>query len=173
MQKETPAAESLAALYMIHQPKLQRTALRILGSVELADDVVQDTYLKLLEGPPLATIREPVAYLFQTVRHLAIDYHRRRALEYRLFTEEEDGEHVMAANGADDLAISQQALAMANAALAGLSARTRRAFELYRIEGHTQRDIARDLGVSTTLVNFMIRDAHVALTPCRDCLLPD
>ncbi|OZI60170.1 sigma-70 family RNA polymerase sigma factor [Bordetella genomosp. 11] len=172
MQKETPAAESLAALYMVHQPRLLRAALRILGSTELADDVVQDTYLKLLEGPPLSTIREPVAYLFQTVRHLAIDYHRRRALEHRLFTEEGDGEHVTTTDGADNIVISQQALSMASAALAGLSARTRRAFELYRIEGHTQRDIARDLGVSATLVNFMIRDAHLALTSCRECLLP-
>ncbi|ANN66680.1 sigma-70 family RNA polymerase sigma factor [Bordetella bronchialis] len=173
MQKETPAANTLAALYMVHQPKLLRTALRILGSAELADDVVQDTYLKLLEGPPLSTIREPVAYLFQTVRHLAIDYHRRRAFEYRLFAEEQDGENVMAADGADNVVISQQALSLASAALASLSARTRRAFELYRLEGHTQRDIARDLGVSTTLVNFMIRDAQLALSPCRECLLPD
>ena len=35
--------------------------------------------------------------------------------------------------------------------------------ELHRLDGFTQRAIADELGVSTTLVNFMIRDA---LTRC-------
>jgi RNA polymerase sigma-70 factor (ECF subfamily) len=41
------------------------------------------------------------------------------------------------------------------------------AFEMYRIRGMTQKDIAVTLGVSPTLVNFMIRDA---MTHCREAL---
>ena len=48
-----------------------------------------------------------------------------------------------------------------------LAAYKRRAFELYRLGGLTQREVADELGISTTLVNFMIRDA---LTCCRDAL---
>lgn len=42
--------------------------------------------------------------------------------------------------------------------------RTRYAFEMYRLHGVPQKDIAKELGVSPTLVNFMIRDA---LVHCR------
>ena len=40
----------------------------------------------------------------------------------------------------------------------------RHAFEMYRLHGVPQKDIAKELGVSPTLVNFMIRDA---LVHCR------
>jgi RNA polymerase sigma-70 factor (ECF subfamily) len=34
----------------------------------------------------------------------------------------------------------------------------------------TQREIARQLGCSATLVNFMLRDATQAVASCRDLL---
>ncbi len=163
----------LAVLYQTHRRQLLHTAARILGSRDLADDVVQDTYLKLLEMPAPQDLRDPVAYLFQTVRHLSIDYHRRRALESRLFAGQVDGQYAVSQAVAEDAAVSRQALALAADALARMSARTRRAFELHRFEGCTQRDVARELGVSATLVNFMIRDADAALNACRQYLLPD
>ena len=49
-------------------------------------------------------------------------------------------------------------------ALGELPQRTRYAFEMYRLHGVPQKDIAKELGVSPTLVNFMIRDA---LIHCR------
>ena len=49
-------------------------------------------------------------------------------------------------------------------ALTELPQRTRYAFEMYRLHGVPQKDIAKELGVSPTLVNFMIRDA---LVHCR------
>ena len=49
-------------------------------------------------------------------------------------------------------------------ALTELPNRTRYAFEMYRLHGVQQKDIAKQLGVSPTLVNFMIRDA---LVHCR------
>ncbi len=166
------ARETLSVLYQTHRRQLLHTAARILGSRDLADDVVQDTYLKLLERPAPEDLREPVAYLFQTVRHLSIDYHRRRTFEAHLFAGQEDGQHAVSGDVAEDSAVSHQALSLAADALARMSARTRRAFELHRFEGCTQRDVARELGVSATLVNFMIRDADAALCSCREYLQP-
>jgi len=167
-----PTMEALTALYEANRRQLVRAAMRILESQELADDVVQDAYVKLLEGSLPDGVREPAAYLYQTVRHLAIDCHRRRALEQRLFVDETAGHYAVSNSVAEDAAVSSQALAIAARALTQMSARTRRAFELHRFEGCTQRDVARELGVSTTLVNFMIRDANLALLPCREYLMP-
>jgi RNA polymerase sigma factor (sigma-70 family) len=52
-------------------------------------------------------------------------------------------------------------------ALDELPERTRSAFELYRSGSYTQREVAQQLGISTTLVNFMIRDARIH---CRQSL---
>jgi hypothetical protein len=54
------------------------------------------------------------------------------------------------------------------AALQELPERTRQAFELHRIDGVPQREIASQMQVSPTLVNFMVRDAH---NHCRSKLL--
>jgi RNA polymerase sigma-70 factor (ECF subfamily) len=56
---------------------------------------------------------------------------------------------------------------MLSSALAQMPERTRYAFEMYKLHGRTQNDIAKDLGVSPTLVNFMVRDA---LLHCRQAL---
>lgn len=150
----------LCAVFIEHRPQLQRAALRILGNPEHAQDVVQDAYLKVIEAASGFEVKQPLAYLFQIVRNLAIDAHRRAALEARFCVGEESGMNVPGRAGTPEaVTINRQDLRIVADALAELPARTRRAFELHRFGGLTQRAIADKLGVSTTLVNFMIRDA--------------
>jgi RNA polymerase sigma factor (sigma-70 family) len=150
----------LCAVFVEHRPQLQRAALKILGNAERAQDVVQDAYLKVIEAARVFEVKEPVAYLFRIVRNLAIDAHRRATLEARLFVGEQQGAFVQARAGTpESVTVSRQDLRRVAGALATLPERTRRAFELHRLGGLTQREIAGQLGVSTTLVNFMIRDA--------------
>lgn len=157
-----------SAVFVAHRPQLQRAAFKVLGNTERAQDVVQDTYLKLSEAGHIFEVRQPLAYLFQIVRNLAIDAHRRAALEARVFAEEEDGMHVPATSGTpESLSVSRQDLRIVADALSALPERTRSAFELHRLGGLTQREIADQLGVSITLVNFMIRDA---MTHCANAL---
>lgn len=158
----------LSAVFVAHRPQLQRAALKILGNMERAQDVVQDAYVKVMEAQSVFDVKQPLAYLHQMVRNLAIDMHRRAALETRFFISEEEGMQVPEHYGTPETAvIHRQDLRTIADALAELPARTRRAFELHRLSGLTQREIADKLGVSTTLVNFMIRDA---LNHCRAAL---
>jgi RNA polymerase sigma factor (sigma-70 family) len=142
-----------------NRPLLQRVAFRILGNTQWAEDLVQDACVKLIESGCGGDIGQPAAYFCQVVRNLALDAHRRAGIEARVFACEEEGLDVAAGGSAESLASSRQELRMVADALAGLPQRTRRAFELHRLGGLTQREIAGELGVSITLVNFMIRDA--------------
>ncbi len=91
---------------------------------------------------------------------MAIDVCRRRSLEAEFFVGEVEGQSVSAPHLSPELsAISGEFLMRIAETLSQLAPRTREAFVLYRIEGMTQRDIAAKLGVSPTLVNFMIKDA--------------
>lgn len=157
-----------SAMLAEHRPQLLRAAFAVLGNMPQAQDVVQDTCLKLSEAGHVFEARQPLAYLFQIVRNLAIDAHRRTALEARVFVGEEDGMTIPAASGTpESLAVSRQELRIVADALATLPERTRKAFELHRLGGLTQREIGEQFGVSIALVNVMIRDA---MTHCANAL---
>lgn len=154
--------------FISSRSQLHDAAARILGCRQRAEDVLQDAYVKLADGIEELHIKNPLAYLYQLVRNLAIDRHRRGVFESQVFSPEEDGIHVGAPSSSPEAhAIHTQHLMMVARALGTLPERTRNAFELHRLAGKTQREIAAQLGISTTLVNFMISDA---MTCCRDAL---
>lgn len=156
MDTQTWSAE-LEDIFVNQRPRLCCVAARVLGNADQADDVVQDAYLKISEATTLFEVKQPISYVSRVVRNLAIDRCRRSAFESTLFAKEEEGEAASyASHSPEVIAIDRQALAQV---VDELPERTRRAFELYRSGSHTQREVAHLLGISTTLVNFMIRDA--------------
>ena len=161
--------KDLLDIFLAKRQRLVQVATRIIGCQCLAEDIVQETMLKICESGLEADVKSPTAYLFRMVRNLAIDGARRRGREMRLATPEKGGpEPVSACPCPEETMARCQALRIVMAALAELPERTRHAFELHRIEGVSQRDIASRLQVSPTLVNFMVRDAH---NHCRSRLL--
>ncbi|WP_029043801.1 MULTISPECIES: RNA polymerase factor sigma-70 [Cupriavidus] len=153
----------LLGLFLEHRAALVGAAARIVGSRHQAEDVVQDTFLRLrgMDGDTPA-IRAKLSYLFQMVRNLAIDAYRRQSLEQKWMAPEEDGIHAPSpATLPETIAMDRQALCALSGALAELPERTQQAFEMCRLQGMTQKEIAAVLGVSPTLVNFMVRDACI------------
>lgn len=164
-------SSDLSGTFITYRIQLRSAAQKILGTRELAEEVTEEAYLKVTELAGAFVVKKPSAYCFQVVRNLAIDYRRRRSLESHLFANEEGSVHVPASRGTpEQLAISRQNLQIIDKVLDSLPARTRHAFEMYRLSGLTQRDIAKRLGVSATLVNFMIREASDALNQYRHLL---
>ena len=66
-----PAA--LEAIYEGMKTPLYTVILRITRREALAEEVLQELFLKLYRSPPGETVRNPRAYLFQMARNLAID----------------------------------------------------------------------------------------------------
>ncbi|WP_304057141.1 RNA polymerase factor sigma-70 [Nitrosomonas communis] len=158
----------LDALFIANQVQLRRAAYKILGDWERSEDVVQDAYIKISEMPATQKVRQPLAYLFRIVRNLAIDHYRRDAFESELFGTDEEGLHIPALTGTPETtAINRQHLDLVVEALAKLPERTKRVFELYRVEGYTHRMIADELNISTSLANILIREAT---SHCRNAL---
>lgn len=170
------ARERLAAVFVTHREALKRVARKLLGDAQSADDLVQDAYLKLLEATDdiavqdVDAVREPLGYAHRMVRNLAIDRLRRGALESRLFDEDGTGDAAgfPGAETPEALAIERQQLTLLAQALAELPERVRRVFELVRLEGRTQREIAEQLGLSPTRVHGLLQDA---LEHCRRALV--
>lgn len=76
---DTAAFEELFRRY---ETRLISYAARYIGSLDLARDVCQEVFLKLISKPPSVLICDSVGpWLFRVTRNLAIDKRRRRKFE--------------------------------------------------------------------------------------------
>lgn len=73
------AKQSIGEEVLQHMAALRRYAILLLGSVNDADDVVQETLMRILnQGKPVAEIRDLRSYLFATLHNIYIDDTRRQ-----------------------------------------------------------------------------------------------
>lgn len=76
----TPAAREFREVFAAEESALLRFAFGITGQRETAEDLVQDAFLKLHQH--WAQVEQPRAWLYRTVRNLALNHqrdHRREA----------------------------------------------------------------------------------------------
>jgi RNA polymerase sigma factor (sigma-70 family) len=152
---------NLLDVFFSNRKLLVDASAKILGCQRQAEDVVHEVFFKLKNIANDAVIHQPLGYLCRIVKNLSIDFSRRLSLEHRYMAHEDEGINVQMDGGCpESLALQRESLGYLLRALSALPERTQRAFEMHRLEGYTQKEIAKHLGVSTTLVNFMIRDAQ-------------
>lgn len=168
-QQPSDAKAQLLEAFFAQRSALISTVTPIVGCRYWAEDVVQDSFVKITQMSVPSDLRKPESYLHRLVRNLAMDKIRRLTLEKQYHTTEEAGTNEPSPDASPEKKMSDiSELQTVASALDELPERTRRAFEMHRLHGMTQKQIADELGVSPTLVNFMIRDA---LTLCRKRLL--
>ncbi|PRA46546.1 MULTISPECIES: RNA polymerase factor sigma-70 [Pseudomonas] len=163
MQKPSTAGSGSQLLEVFFERRLRLIALaaRITGCRSHAEDIVHEAFLKMGEADASGPIRSQASYLTRIVRNLSIDHYRRRQFEERLIAHDDDSSEVSGpqAETPEALVSDQQVLERVCGALSDLPERTRYAFEMCRIHGMKQNEIARILGVSPALVHGMISEA--------------
>jgi RNA polymerase sigma factor (sigma-70 family) len=132
---------------------------RSLGSRDLADEVMQEAYLRLHRHDGAGAIEKPEAYIFRTALNIATDRRReesRRASQAEVFAAIERGNDTRDLSTEIDARFEVEAL---KRALAELPARRRAIFIAARVDGVSHHDIARRLGLSRTMVQKELRRA--------------
>lgn len=131
-----------------------RARFPLLGDV---DDVVQDSYLKVLQARKVGAIASAKAYLFTTARNAALALFRRpRIFDDRPVTDlcvervSEEGTNIVERVAADEEA------ALLLDAIDALPGRCREIFILRKLQGVPQREIAQRLGLSEQTVQVQI-----------------
>ena len=153
------ASETKLRLFLSHRAGLIDYATPLVGCRERAEDVVQDAWLRFA-GADESAVRQPAAYLYRIVRNLALDWSRRRTAETGCL--QADADRSWVADSAEAELVGDQAVAAVTGALRELPPRAKTAFELYRIEGLTQQQIADRLGVSVATTHRLLRAALMA-----------
>lgn len=162
------AQPDLDTLFQRHATDLAGYLRRQLQCPHLAEDLCQEVFLRLGQHPQPGQLVESRAYLFRIARNLIIDHHRRRRA--RPVCQALDEPDLCLAcpracpERATDRALCRRAL---HAALGTLPPRLRQALVWHRIEGLTQAEIARRLGVSERMAG---RYVSQAIARCRERL---
>ena len=107
-------------IYQEMSTPLFTVILRILRDRNLAEDVLQDLFVKLFRDPPPPSVRKPRAYLFQSARNLAIDTLRRRPEESELNERTPAPDHTEAQAERLDLRAALDALPLAERQIVSL-----------------------------------------------------
>jgi RNA polymerase sigma factor (sigma-70 family) len=156
--------KTLRAMLVERYDELSMSLSRHLGSKDLAEEALQDTFLRLARGGDVAPVRNPASYLYRTAFNLAIS--RTRSERRRLTVIEANSvldaiddqptpAQVMEARS--DLRVVQQTLAE-------MPPRRRAIFEAAWIEDVPHKEIAARHRLSLRMVQIELKHAadHVA-----------
>lgn len=159
----------LSTLVRDHGQDLQQFLARRLGCADTAKDLVQDTFLRLLQNASGEVLVNPRAFLFRIASNLVIDHHRRR--RHRDTVPLDDPEQPVDPTdhspSVETVVWSKQQVARLERAMAQLPPKCRQVFVLVKFHHLSHAEVAARLGIShSTVVKHLIK----AVDFCRTCL---
>lgn len=129
------------------------------------DDLVQETYARLLRARQLGRATLTRAYLFVVARNVALDLVRRdKTIAFQPLDDFASSSVVEERPNAAETLSHEQELALLADALRALPPRCREILTLRRIEGLSYREIAEKLGIAEATVNAQIA---IGVMRCR------
>jgi len=121
------------------------------------DDLIQETYARLLQAREQGVLRSPKAYLFTAARNAALDFFRRRKvvaidgmaeLEFLPVFEDRPG--------VAEAVCHDQELQLLGEAIQALPERCRQVLTFRKLHSLSHREIAQKLGIAENTVNAQV-----------------
>ena len=167
-------AQALAEFYDLTAKPLFSLAVRILGDVSEAEEVIQDVFVQIWKNAPSfdPLLAPAFHWALSITRHRSIDRLRARQRRARLIEnlETDAAANAPASAGADQDALAAEDTAAVRATLGTLPAEQRRVIEMAFFGGLTHQDIAKALNEPLGTVKARIRRGLLKL---RDSLSPN
>ena len=140
-----------------HEAMLRAWLRNQFRSEDDIDDLVQETYLRLLRARDQGEVSSPKAFLFAVARNLALDRQRHReVLPTKSLVENEVLSVLEEGSGIPETVAHNQELELLTAAIQSLPDRCRQIFTLRKVYGMSQPEIARQLGLSENTVSAQL-----------------
>lgn len=164
-------ASALEALVHRYWQPLVRYAVRLLNSVDTAEDSVQDAFLAVwrerMNWKPVGT---PQAYLYRIVRNRALQ--QRRTTELHVRKAPEVARRRPSVPTPLEVTVGEELDRALQQALEALPDRRREAFVLTRYHGLSLAEVAETMGVSTQTVSNHVSMAVAGLREALQRFLP-
>lgn len=156
-------------IFREHAAALRVYLIAKVNSAEEAEDIVQETFLRLHSAGNTQDIKQPRAFLFRVATNILIDHIRRRHAripETQLGGSADD--HPADAISAEARMQSQDFRMAFKQAIEELPPRRRQVIVMHKVLHKSYGEIAAELGITRSMVEqHMTR----ALRHCRKCLL--
>ena len=155
---------ALEVVFRSHYAGMASFVQRFVRSPDLAEELVQDVFLKLwTKREQLAEIETLRTYLFRAARNTALNYLRRMKLERRWAEEQGTDTEPLTTFAADDDTVEQEVATAVKQAIDRLPPRCREIFLMSRDGGLTYAEIARSLDISVKTVETQMGRALKSL----------
>ncbi len=148
----TSAQENFRKLYDAYHERIYFFALKRLADKGLAEDIVQNTFLKIWENKSyIVDDKATEALVFKIARNLVIDNYRRKVLQTEAITSKNS---TVPSRDQDVLTAleEREKVDLVNATIRELPEMRRKVFEMSRKDGLTYKEIASELSISSKTV---------------------
>jgi RNA polymerase sigma-70 factor (family 1) len=143
---------AFARIFGRYQRKVYGTALGFLKSAALAEEIVQDVFMKVwLKRTEFGGVRNLEAYLLSMTRHLVLDRLKKAAYEnnhLKAFT----ASFPDFTDTTDHLLRNRQCEILLQEAIAALPPQQKQVYRLAKTAGFSQEEIAEQMGISRLTV---------------------
>lgn len=144
-----------------HEADVRRWLLRARLGRDDIEDILQESYCRMAELMSVDHISSPRAYFFTVARNIALMRLRRARIVSMESVDEIDRLEISSdLPSPEQVTMARSDLARLKRVIAALPARCRQIFEMRRIEGLPQKEIARIMGLSEHIIE---NDAAKAL----------
>lgn len=154
-EHDTPPTDR-QSVFMAYQETrgfLMKYLRRFYNNSQDIEDALQESFLKTFEMEKKQTIDSPAAYLFMTVNNFARrDLKKKSLMPAQPIEEIELSKLFIGMNSVEEGLEARQTLAIFCQAADSLPDQCRKAFLLRKIQGYSQKEIAKAMGVSESTV---------------------
>jgi RNA polymerase sigma-70 factor (ECF subfamily) len=151
-----------------HEPELRAYLRKSFPSLADIDDLVQETYARLVRARNAGGVSEARPYLFATARNTACDLFRRSRIVSITAIADIEGLSVVEDRPATGEALDRaKEIEILRQAIAALPPRCREVLTLCKLYGLSHREVAKQLGISEHTVHAQVA---LGVLRCRDFL---
>lgn len=142
---------------LVHESELRAYLRRAFPIVTDPDNIVQETFVRVLQAHQASRVDNVRAYVFTTARHLALALMRRREIiSFEPLAENAEPSINTGESSIPDRVELKFDLELLKEAIQSLPERCREVLTLRKIEGLPQREIAARLGISEHTVEAQV-----------------
>lgn len=166
---QPPRSETIEELFGALESPLLSYALRLVGDLAQAEDIVQDAFMKL--HAQFAEVREPRRWLYRSVHNLALNHRRQSGKIVALPGQSGDGVGTTGSEREtadtqplpDEQIIRCEGIGLVRLSLSALDERSREIVRLKFDEELSYRQIAERTALTTGHVGYLLHHALKAL----------